>query len=51
LFGDSITALTQTPDGVRVEFEHGPARTFDLVVGADGIHSAVRRLAFGPERD
>ena len=50
-FGDSITALTQTADGVRAEFEHGAAQTFDLVVGADGIHSRVRRLAFGPERD
>ncbi|MGV9975347.1 FAD-dependent monooxygenase [Nocardia beijingensis] len=51
LFGDSITALTETPTGVHVEFEHAPARTFDLVFGADGIHSRVRRLAFGPERD
>ncbi|WP_280427927.1 FAD-dependent monooxygenase [Nocardia brasiliensis] len=51
LFGDSISALTQHADGVHVEFEHGPARTFDLVFGADGIHSRVRRLAFGPERD
>jgi 2-polyprenyl-6-methoxyphenol hydroxylase-like FAD-dependent oxidoreductase len=51
LFGDSITALTETADGVDVEFENAPARTFDLVVGCDGVHSAVRRLAFGPERD
>jgi 2-polyprenyl-6-methoxyphenol hydroxylase-like FAD-dependent oxidoreductase len=36
---------------VHVTFEHGPDRTFDLVVGADGIHSNVRRLAFGPEKD
>src|ERR1700721_2555105 len=50
-FGDSITAGTETADGVRAEFEHGAARAFDLVVGADGIHSRVRRLAFGPERD
>ena len=51
LFGDSITALTETADGVYAEFENAPARTFDLVVGCDGVHSAVRRLAFGPERD
>jgi 2-polyprenyl-6-methoxyphenol hydroxylase-like FAD-dependent oxidoreductase len=51
VFGDSIAALTETADGVRVEFENAPARTFDLVVGCDGVHSAVRRLAFGPERD
>ena len=50
-FGDSITALTETADGVRAEFEHGATQTFDLVIGADGIHSRVRRLAFGPERD
>jgi 2-polyprenyl-6-methoxyphenol hydroxylase-like FAD-dependent oxidoreductase len=51
LFGDSIAALTETADGVHAEFENAPARTFDLVVGCDGVHSAVRRLAFGPERD
>lgn len=51
VFGDSIKALTETADGVQVEFECGPARTFDLVVGADGVHSRVRRLAFGPEGD
>jgi 2-polyprenyl-6-methoxyphenol hydroxylase-like FAD-dependent oxidoreductase len=50
-FGDSITALTETADGVRAEFDHGAAQTFDLVVGADGIHSRVRRLVFGPEHD
>lgn len=51
LFGDAIGALTETVDGVRVEFERSAPRTFDLVFGADGIHSRVRRLAFGPERD
>ena len=50
-FGDSITALAETAGGVLAEFEHGPARRFGLVVGADGIHSRVRRLAFGPGRD
>ncbi|MEU5810001.1 FAD-dependent monooxygenase [Streptomyces sp. NPDC047718] len=49
LFGDSITALDEGGTGVRVDFAHGPSRTFDLVVGADGLHSTVRRLAFGPE--
>ncbi|MEV6734051.1 MULTISPECIES: FAD-dependent monooxygenase [unclassified Streptomyces] len=34
---------------MRVDFAHTPSRTFDLVVGADGLHSTVRRLAFGPE--
>ncbi|ARF55389.1 FAD-dependent monooxygenase [Streptomyces gilvosporeus] len=51
LFGDTITSLTESDDGVHVTFERAPARTFDLVVGADGLHSTVRRLAFGPERD
>lgn len=51
LFGDSISALTELTDGIYVEFEHAPARTFDLVFGADGIHSRVRKLTFGPERD
>lgn len=49
LFGDSITALAEHPGGVDVTFASGRERTFDLVVGADGVHSRVRRLTFGPE--
>ncbi|MGK5739336.1 FAD-dependent monooxygenase [Micromonospora sp. URMC 103] len=49
LFGDSIATLDQDDRGVRVTFERAAPRTFDLVVGADGLHSTVRRLAFGPE--
>ncbi|MEU8918363.1 FAD-dependent monooxygenase [Streptomyces nigrescens] len=77
VFGDSITSLTERPDGrhddrhdgrrgraghepddtdgtgcaggVEVTFERGAPRRFDLVVGADGLHSNVRRLTFGPE--
>jgi 2-polyprenyl-6-methoxyphenol hydroxylase-like FAD-dependent oxidoreductase len=49
LFDDSITSLTETPGGVDVNFARSAPRTFDLVVGADGIHSNVRRLALGPE--
>jgi 2-polyprenyl-6-methoxyphenol hydroxylase-like FAD-dependent oxidoreductase len=49
LFDDSITAICQDHDGVRVSFERGQQRTFDLVVGADGLHSGVRALAFGYE--
>jgi 2-polyprenyl-6-methoxyphenol hydroxylase-like FAD-dependent oxidoreductase len=49
LFGDSITAMTQQPWGVEVSFASGARRTFDLVIGADGVHSNVRRLAFGAE--
>jgi 2-polyprenyl-6-methoxyphenol hydroxylase-like FAD-dependent oxidoreductase len=46
LFGDSITSMDH--DGA-VTFEHSPARTFDVIVGADGLHSNVRRLIFGDE--
>ena len=51
VFGDSITGLDDDGDGVTVTFEHAPPRRFDLVVGADGSHSVVRSLAFGPEAD
>ncbi|WP_086838501.1 FAD-dependent monooxygenase [Amycolatopsis kentuckyensis] len=51
VFGDWITGLDQRPDGVEVTFAHGEPRRFDLVVGADGLHSGVRALAFGPEED
>lgn len=49
IFGDSIASLREAPDGVHVEFAHGGERRFDLVVGADGLHSRVRELAFGPQ--
>ncbi|HET6500973.1 MAG TPA: FAD-dependent monooxygenase [Amycolatopsis sp.] len=49
IFGDRVTSLTDTGQGVRVAFERGAPRTFDLVVGADGLHSGVRSLVFGPE--
>ncbi|MEU0568501.1 FAD-dependent monooxygenase [Nonomuraea sp. NPDC005983] len=49
IFGDSITSLTEDADGVTVTFERTPPRRFDLVIGADGLHSNTRRLTFGPE--
>jgi 2-polyprenyl-6-methoxyphenol hydroxylase-like FAD-dependent oxidoreductase len=51
LFNDTILALHQDEHGVDVTFERAQPRRFGLVVGADGLHSAVRRLAFGPEPD
>lgn len=51
VFGDSLTALTETADGVRAEFRHAAPREFDLVVGADGLHSLTRSLVLGPEED
>ncbi|PRY41253.1 2-polyprenyl-6-methoxyphenol hydroxylase-like FAD-dependent oxidoreductase [Umezawaea tangerina] len=48
LFGDRIAELTQDPDGVDVVFAGGDRRRFDLVVGADGLHSALRAMVFGP---
>ncbi len=48
-FGDSIQALKQDEAGVDVTFERGGSRRFDLVVGADGLHSIVRTLVFGDE--
>jgi 2-polyprenyl-6-methoxyphenol hydroxylase-like FAD-dependent oxidoreductase len=49
LFDNSITTIEQRDDGVRVGFDRGESRTVDLVVGADGLHSNVRAMAFGPE--
>ncbi|MGN8025175.1 FAD-dependent monooxygenase [Microbacterium sp. 22242] len=51
VFGDEITAIAETASGVDVEFAGRAAERFDLVIGADGVHSAVRRLRFGPEED
>lgn len=49
LFDDTITAIDQHEDSVLVAFEKAPPRRFGLVVGADGLHSTVRRLAFDPD--
>jgi 2-polyprenyl-6-methoxyphenol hydroxylase-like FAD-dependent oxidoreductase len=49
IFNDTITGLTQGPHGVDVSFSRTPARRFDLVIGADGLHSNVRTLIFGEE--
>jgi 2-polyprenyl-6-methoxyphenol hydroxylase-like FAD-dependent oxidoreductase len=51
LWGDSIADLRDTGAGVDVTFASGTTRTFDLVVGADGLHSVTRAKAFGPDAD
>ncbi|KAI6820059.1 putative oxidoreductase [Hortaea werneckii] len=52
IFGDSIDALEQQGDTVNVRFANsGEHRNFDIVVGADGLQSRTRRLAFGIEDD
>lgn len=48
-FGDSIHTLTEDDSGVDVTFTSGGSGRFDVVVGADGLHSLTRRLTFGPE--
>ncbi|MGP3975636.1 FAD-dependent monooxygenase [Streptomyces sp. 8N114] len=51
LFGDSIARLDDGPDEIRVRFAGGSERAFDFLVGADGVHSNTRALAFGPEEN
>jgi 2-polyprenyl-6-methoxyphenol hydroxylase-like FAD-dependent oxidoreductase len=48
IFGDSITGIAQAADRIDVCFESGTIRAFDLVIGADGLHSSVRAALFGP---
>ncbi len=47
IFGDSIASIEDKGDGVRVTFDHATPRDFDVVVGADGLHSRVRDITFG----
>ena len=49
IFDDEIEDLEQHADHVCTQFKKAGQRRFDLVIGADGLHSAVRRLAFGPQ--
>ncbi len=51
VFSDSIAALRETKDGIEATFEKGARRSFDLVFGCDGIHSAVRKMWFGSEAE
>ena len=49
IFDNEILGLKERKDAVTVQFKHGSDRQFDLVIGADGLHSQVRKLMFGPE--
>jgi 2-polyprenyl-6-methoxyphenol hydroxylase-like FAD-dependent oxidoreductase len=49
IFGDEIVALHGEPDCVRVDLKHVGERRFDLMIGADGLHSTVRKLVFGSQ--
>lgn len=51
VFGDRIVALEERDEGVHVSFASRSSERFDLVIGADGVHSSVRRLVFGPEEE
>ena len=48
-FGDSISQLEESEDEVAVTFASGRQRSFSLVLGCDGTHSAVRKMCFGEE--
>lgn len=49
VFDDSVDRLDQHGHGVDVTFRSGRQRTFEVVVGADGMHSGTRKVLFGPE--
>src|SRR5262245_40439226 len=49
LFGDTIEGITQSATSAQVKFKNNGAREFDCVIGADGLHSNVRRIVFGDE--
>ena len=48
IFNNSITALSETADDIKVAFKNGPERAFDLVIGCDGAHSGVRKNLVWP---
>ncbi|GAB3516993.1 Rossmann-fold NAD(P)-binding domain-containing protein [Emticicia fontis] len=51
IFNNSITALNETKEHIEVTFKNGAQQSFDLVLGCDGIHSAVRKIWFGHEAE
>jgi 2-polyprenyl-6-methoxyphenol hydroxylase-like FAD-dependent oxidoreductase len=51
IFGDSVAGIEEEGDRVHVRFDHAAEREVDLVIGADGLHSRVRDLVFGPKSE
>ncbi|MES2064869.1 MAG: FAD-dependent monooxygenase [Bacteroidota bacterium] len=51
IFNNSVTALTEAEDDIKVSFKNSPEQVFDLVFGCDGSHSGVRKIWFGPETE
>ncbi len=49
IFDASVTAVAENEHGVHVSFSRGAPREFDLLIGADGLHSTVREVVFGPQ--
>lgn len=50
IFDETVTSIEQSTRDVRVTFQSGAVEAFDLVIGADGLHSQIRELTFGPEQ-
>ena len=51
ILGDSVAGIAVDGNRVLVSFDHARPREVDLVIGADGLHSRVRELAFGPQAE
>jgi 2-polyprenyl-6-methoxyphenol hydroxylase-like FAD-dependent oxidoreductase len=49
LFGDTAQAITQSSKSTQIQLTKNGTREFDCVIGADGLHSNVRRIVFGEE--
>ncbi len=48
-FGIRVVAVSDDSEKVAVTFSDGSVATYDLIIGADGLHSGLRRMVFGPE--
>ena len=50
-FGTTVDAVEERPENIRVALSDGTTQTVDLLIGADGLHSRIRQLCFGPEEN